>query len=82
MNGLYFVTCNWYNDYDDKEETACAFVVAASYADAAAKITSDFSIINSLHIEEIQAPDVSDVNVVYVPNDQHIIDEIRNVNEY
>ena len=82
MNGLYFVTVNWYNEYKEEDEISCAFVVAWSYADAIQKVATDFEYINSILIEEIQPPNMCDINCVYVPNDNEIIDKIKDANDF
>lgn len=82
LNGLYFVKVNWYCDYEDTEKTACAFVVAYGYADAVAKVSSDFQYINSMTIEEVQPIDYCDINCIYVPDDPNLINKVREANAF
>lgn len=82
MNGLYFVRINWYDDYSDEDKISCAFIVAPSYAEAVNRMASDFQYINSITIDEVQPADYCDINCVYVPDNQEIINAIREENNF
>lgn len=82
MNGLYFITINWYNEYKEEDEISCAFVVAENFSEATRKVAADFEYINSINVEQIQSADMYDINCVYVPNDQNVIDAIKQANDY
>ena len=82
MNGLYFVKINWYNDYKEEDEISCAFVLAYSFSEAVNKVAGDFEYINSITVEGIQPADTYDMNAVYVPDDENIINAIKEANEF
>ena len=82
LNGLFLVKVNWYDDYKDEERISCAFVIATSYAEACVKVSNDFQYINKVEIEEVISANYVDINCVYVPNDNDLIDRIRNENDF
>lgn len=81
LKGLYFVKVNWYDTYNDKEEIACAFVIATDYASAVKKVAGDYEVINSITIEEVVENGMCHVNAIYVPDDPYLIDKIKETNE-
>ncbi len=80
-NGLYFVKLNWYDDFEDENKTVCAFVLASSYAKACKKVSDDFQYINKVEIEEITST-YTNINCIYVPNDDELIKRIKEENDF
>ena len=84
MNGLYFTHINSYNIYTDKPIDNYAFVIATNFFEAVQKVSNDFEEINinSIKVECIVPSGSINVNAIYVPNDEHIIQKIKDENSY
>lgn len=82
MNGLYFIRIKWYDDCDTIECTNCAFVLGDGMADAVSKISKDFKDIISLTIEEVVPNNYCNLNAIYVPDEEYIINSIKIENDY
>ena len=77
---LYFATVDWYDSYKEEDKIDKAFVFGTSMADAVGNLDGSFDDIQSLTLEEVQydcgAP------VIYVPDDDELIEKIREANTY
>ena len=82
MKGLYLVTVEWYDEYQDKDCTSYAVVIAKDIGKAAEKVSKDFNYINTIKVEEWISGGLVDVNCVYLPDDWDLIYKIKNENDY
>ena len=82
MKGLYLVTVEWYDRYNDEDKTSYILVIAKSIYKAVKKASQDFEYINSIKAEEWITGDLVDINGVYLPNDWDIIGKIKDENNY
>jgi len=77
---LYFATIDWYDSYKEEDKTDKAFVFGTSMADAVGNLSAGFDDIQSITIEEIQYD--AGAPVVYVPDDDDLIEKIVEQNTY
>ena len=82
MKGLYLVTVEWYDEYQDKDRTSYALVIAKDIGKATKKVSKDFNYINTIKAEEWISGGLVDVNCVYLPDDWDVIYSIKNENDY
>lgn len=74
----YVFKANWYNDYDEKNETSRAIVMAESYAEAMRKIEQRLPYLTSCEITEINEQDfvwLSEENYQKVLNTNEGLDD-------
>lgn len=83
-NGLYFVSFEYYDEYRDKDAKDQCLVIAPDASKAIEPIVKDYKYINEITVKEWVRPNDfgSNVNCIYLPDNQHIIDAIENANEY
>ena len=62
---MYFATVNWYDSIDFEDHVDHVAIIAANWNEAMLKITTDFTNINSVSMEEYS----DNTNVVFIPND-------------
>jgi hypothetical protein len=79
---LYFAKVKWYDEYNDEENTSCLFVFGTDYADAVENITKDLRWITNIEIKKISSTGLGDINCIYVPDDEKIIQAIMEENDY
>lgn len=82
LDGLYLVKVNWYDDYKDETRDSCALVLAGSYTEACEKVVSDFQYVNKVEIEEFVSADYVNMNCIYIPNDNQLIERIKEENDF
>ena len=83
MKNLYFAHIEWANEYDDwKEKSNDCFIIADSYADAANRISNDYDGSDIVKMEIKAITWGCDCNVLYVPDDPHLIQAIIDENSY
>ena len=76
-NSIYLCRVEWYDDVKGKNRTSTAFVVAPTYMEAVNMVTSEFIWVNNVYAELVE-----EGNVLFVPNNKDLIDEIKNANYY
>lgn len=63
---MYYAVVNWYNEYDDEEDSVSHLMIPASnWNEAMQKITNQFRWINSIKMEELIS---EEAEVVYIPS--------------
>ena len=77
---LYFATVNWFDSCKDDDNTNKVFVFGESISAAAANIEESFSDVQSVTIEEVQFD--CGVPILYVPDDDELIQKITEENIY
>jgi hypothetical protein len=70
MNNVFCFRTNWYDEWDDKDETTYGVVMAESYSDAVAKITKRFKYSRSIEIN-----DMGDQDFVFI--DEKVYEKIK-----
>ena len=82
MGKIYFARIEWASEYDDwTEKVNQCFVIADSYSDAASKVADDFNEYDITKLE-IELINYESCNVIYVPDDPHLIQAIKDENNY
>ena len=78
---VYLTKVDWYSDYDGEEKHDTCFVFAKSFADVPEQLDRIFDNVFRLTIEETGTSD-EDITVLFVPNDEDVIDAIKDANSY
>ena len=77
---LYLATIHWYDSYREEDQDDKVFVFGANLSQAAGHLDACFSYIQSVTIEEVQCD--TGAPIIYVPNDDDLINKIVEQNTY
>lgn len=78
---LFFCKVEWYSSYNATDNEDLCFIFAKDYDDACAQLNQHFNDIFKISIESV-CDDTAGTTILFVENDEDLVQSIKNSNCY